>query len=113
MGGVAAAPARTVPVENDRDRRRREAAARDALAAKLRPIKAAIADLERRIAELETEKKQIEPKLVDPSLYADFARSRPLLQRYDEIREKLDELYARWEHQHQALASHAGGEVGD
>jgi ATP-binding cassette subfamily F protein 3 len=114
MGGARTAPApRAMPAESDKDRRRREAAARDAVAAKVRPIKAAIADLERRIGELEKEKKTIEPKLVDPTFYADFGRSRPLLLRYDEIREKLEELYARWEHQQAALALHQGGEVGD
>ncbi|HKA91939.1 MAG TPA: ABC-F family ATP-binding cassette domain-containing protein, partial [Haliangiales bacterium] len=116
MGGAKAEPPpidRPAPVESDRDRRRREAVAREAVAAKVRPIKAAIADLERRIADLEAEKKQIEPKLADPAFYADFGKSRPLLLRYDEIREKLDELYARWEHQHEALTLNQGGEVGD
>ncbi len=114
MGGARAVPPeRAAPAESERDRRRREAAAREAVAARVRPIKVAIADLERRIGELEAEKKQIEPRLVDPGFYSDFGKSRPLLLRYDEIREKLEELYARWEHQHEALALHEGREVGD
>jgi ATP-binding cassette, subfamily F, member 3 len=104
MGGKATTASRpAVPIESERDRRRREAAEREGYLARVRPIKSAIADLERRIGELEVERKDIEPKLADPDLYADFARSRPLLSRYDEIKDKLEELYARWEHQQEAL----------
>jgi ATP-binding cassette subfamily F protein 3 len=104
MGGVAAAtPAAPAAQENDRARRQREAKERDALAAKTRPIKQEIATLEQRIADLEHEKRQIEPQLADPTLYNDYARARPLLSRFDEIKDKLEELYARWEHQQELL----------
>jgi ATP-binding cassette subfamily F protein 3 len=105
MGGVSAsASAASTPApENDRTRRQREARERDALAAKVRPIKQEIATLEQRIAGLEEEKKQIEPQLADPALYNDYARARPLLTRFDEIKDKLEELYARWEHQQELL----------
>ncbi len=106
MGGVssAPAPAAAAAAENARDRRQREAREREILAAKTRTVRAEIAKLEQRIAALETEKKDLEPQLADPTVYQDFARARPLLARFDEVRAKLDELYARWEHQQEELA---------
>jgi len=104
-GAPAATPQTAKAQESDRDRRRREAAEREARAATLRPIKQEIEKLEARIAELEDEKRLIEPQLADPALYNDFARSGPLMSRFAELQKKLDELYGRWEQQQERLAA--------
>ena len=70
----------------------------------LGPFKRAIAELEQRIAQLEQEKKAAEAQLADPALFADPARSTPLVTAYREASQKLDELYARWEHKNEELA---------
>jgi ATP-binding cassette subfamily F protein 3 len=96
--GGAADPARSERTdESDRERRRREAREREVLAAATRPLKNEIERLEARIAALESEKADLEPRLADPALYADFQRARPLTLRFDEIRTELEALYARWE----------------
>ena len=99
--------------ESDKDRRRREAKEREARAAVLRPLKQQIATLEARIAELEGEKAIVEPQLADPALYNDFARSRPLMTRFQEIQSKLEELYGRWEHAQEELSKLDSGPPAD
>jgi ATP-binding cassette subfamily F protein 3 len=64
-----------------------------------------IAELEARIAQLEEEKKSAEAQLADPALFADPARSTPLITAYRDAAKKLDELYARWEHKQEELAA--------
>jgi ATP-binding cassette subfamily F protein 3 len=113
MGGVSASAAPVAApaaAESARDRRQREAKEREALASRTKGVRAEIAKLEERIAALEAEKKELEPQLVDPAIYQDFAKARPLLGRFDEIRAKLEELYGRWEHQQEALAEAEKGQ---
>ena len=71
----------------------------------LGPIKRAVAELEQRIAQLEQEKKRVEAQLADPALFADPARSKPLVTAYRDASHKLDELYARWEHRSEELVA--------
>ena len=71
----------------------------------LGPTRRAIAELEARIAELETSKKAAEAQLADAALFADPARSTPIVKAYQEASTKLDELYARWEHKQEELQS--------
>ncbi|HZR10188.1 MAG TPA: ABC-F family ATP-binding cassette domain-containing protein [Myxococcales bacterium] len=85
--------------------RRERALQREEREKALGPIKRAIAELEQRIAGLEQEKKAAESSLADPALFADPARSTPLVAAYREASRKLDELYARWEHKVEELAS--------
>jgi ATP-binding cassette subfamily F protein 3 len=92
-------------VGSEKERRQREAREREARNQRLRPIKNEIAQLEKRIGELEAEQKEIEPKLADPAFYGDFAKSGPMLAKYQQNREKLEELYARWEHQQERLST--------
>ncbi len=83
--------------ESAKDRRRREAQERREQAARLKPLRQEIASLERRIGELERQKREIEPTLVAPDFYNDFARSEPVLARYREVQAELEALYTRWE----------------
>ncbi len=113
MGGVGAArPEATKETKGERaaDRRAREARERETRNARTRPIRAAIADAEKKIAALEAERAELEPKLADPAVYADFARARPMLSRFDEIKEELEKLYARWEQAQAELEALGGNE---
>jgi ATP-binding cassette subfamily F protein 3 len=70
----------------------------------VKPLAAAIARLEQRIAVLEAEQKRIEPQLADPAIYQDFARAQPLLDGFRSNKEELERLYADWEAQQEQLA---------
>lgn len=56
-----------------------------------------IAQLEERIAALETEQKLRSTELADPAVYDDATRRTTLLAAYQDAAEKLEELTARWE----------------
>jgi len=83
--------------------RRERAQLREQREKALGPIKKQIAQLEARIAALEEEKKKAEAQLADPAVFADAARSTPLVTAYREASQKLEELYGRWEHQQEEL----------
>jgi ATP-binding cassette subfamily F protein 3 len=83
--------------------RRERALLREQREKALGPIKKQVAQLEQRIALLEEEKKRAEAQLADPAVFADAARSTPLVTQYREASQKLEELYARWEHQQEEL----------
>jgi ATP-binding cassette subfamily F protein 3 len=85
--------------------RRERALERERREKALGPLKRAIAELEERIAQLETQRKEAEAQLADPALFADPARSTPLVNAYRDAGKKLEELYARWEHKQEELAS--------
>jgi ATP-binding cassette subfamily F protein 3 len=92
-----------IPDESDRDRRRREAREREAVAARLRPLRKENEAIEREIAALEIEKHAIEPQMAEPSFYDDFQRSRPVLERFQAIESRLAQLYARWAEVQEAI----------
>jgi len=85
--------------------RRERAVERERRERALGPLKRAIAELEARIARLESQRKEAEAQLADPALFADPARSTPLVTAYRDAGKKLEELYARWEHQQEQLAA--------
>jgi ATP-binding cassette subfamily F protein 3 len=85
--------------------RRERAILREQREKSLGPIKKQVADLEKRIAVLEAEKKQAETQLADPAVFADSGRSTPLVTQYRDASQKLEELYARWEHQQEQLTA--------
>jgi ATP-binding cassette subfamily F protein 3 len=89
----------------ERDRRRLEAEARNARYAREKPVRDEIARLEERIARLEEEEKAASRALADPALYQDFARAKPFMDAHRQARAKLEELYARWEHQQELLSA--------
>ena len=63
----------------------------------LKPLEKQVAQLEERIAELETAQSARSVELSDPEVYADEARRRKLLSEFQSAQEKLEELTARWE----------------
>jgi len=83
--------------ESARERRRAEAIARNARAARQRPLREAIARLEARIAELEQAKGAAERALSDPGLYQDFEQARPHVLSLSAAKEELSRLYPEWE----------------
>jgi ATP-binding cassette subfamily F protein 3 len=105
-GGVPAPKANVArQAESERDRKRREAEERNARGAKTRPVKAEIATIEARIAALEAEQAAALPRLSEPGFYDDFARAGPILAAFEKNKAELESLYARWEEQHELLAS--------
>jgi ATP-binding cassette subfamily F protein 3 len=106
MAAAETAAASPAPVGGQGVQARRERACqREQREKVLGPIKRAIAELEQRIAQLEQEKKAVEAQLADPALFADPARSTPLVTAYRDASRKLEELYARWEHRSEELAA--------
>jgi ATP-binding cassette subfamily F protein 3 len=81
----------------DKDRKRKEAEARNARSAKLKPLEKKVADLEERIAVLETEQKTRSAELSDPAVYDDAPRRNKLLSDFQAAADKLEELNPRWE----------------
>ena len=98
----------TAGAVSEKERRRKDAEERAKKSARAKPIKDAIAKLEQRIAVIEAEQKQTERALADPDLYNDYARARPFMDSHRDNKEKLEELYARWEHQQELLAALPG-----
>ena len=83
--------------EDDKERKRREAEARNAKSSKLKPLEKKVADLEERIAVSEAEQKTRSAELSDPSVYDDAPRRNKLLSDFQATSDKLDELNPRWE----------------
>ena len=81
----------------EKDRKRVEAEARQALSARTAPLKKELAQLEARIAAVEAEQAQRDAQLLDPAFYADFARARPVMDAHRDAKAELERLYARWE----------------
>ena len=94
----------------EKQRRRAEAEARQALSQKKGPLKKEIATLEARIAELESAQKEREAQLVDPAFAANFAASRPVLEAHRVDATELERLYARWEAASTSLAALTEGQ---
>jgi ATP-binding cassette subfamily F protein 3 len=83
--------------DDDKQRKRREAEARQKRTAKLGPLEKLVAQLEERISVLEAEQKTRSAELSDPSVYDDASRRNKLLSDYQTGADKLEELTARWE----------------
>jgi ATP-binding cassette subfamily F protein 3 len=82
---------------DDKQRKRREAEARQKRSTRLGPLEKLVAQLEDRIATLEAEQKVRSAELSDPGVYDDAQRRNKLLNDYQGAADKLDELTARWE----------------
>ncbi|HXN55773.1 MAG TPA: ABC-F family ATP-binding cassette domain-containing protein [Myxococcales bacterium] len=104
-GNGAASDAGTRAAGPGKESRRERAADREKRQRLLGPLRKEIAQLEERIAALEAEKKGAEAQLSDPALFADAARSSPLVKAYREAEKKLEELYGRWERKQEELAA--------
>ncbi len=83
--------------DDDKQRKRREAEARQKRTTKLGPLEKQVASFEERISILEAEQKARSAELSDPSVYDDAARRNKLLSDYQGAQDKLEELNPRWE----------------
>lgn len=88
---------------NKKVKRKERAEIRRKISEILQPIEKKLADLEECITVMEEREKEIENQLVDPEIFKDESASVPLLNEYNELREKLKELMIRWEYHHDQL----------
>jgi len=86
-------------------KRKEKAERRQFISATLNPVRDALHQLEERIDDLERRKKELEENLSSHHLFKDKEKSLPLLNEYDMVRKKLDELMRRWEYKHHELDS--------
>ena len=93
----------------EKERRRREAEARNARRAREKPLRDAITRLEARIGELEAAQRTAEAALGDPALYQDFARARPHVEALAAAKDELARLYPEWEARQLELEALAAG----
>jgi ATP-binding cassette subfamily F protein 3 len=94
--GRAALPEAARPA-SEKDRKRAEAAARQAKSQRTGPLKKEIAQLEGRIAELESLQKAREAQLADAAFVADYAKARPVMEAHKADAEALEAALSRWE----------------
>jgi ATP-binding cassette, subfamily F, member 3 len=92
--------------------RKEKAQRRHLVTSALKPIQDKLKELEERIDGLERRKTELEKILVDPEVFKDKNKGVPLINEYGEIRKKLEDFMARWEHQQGELES-AKKEVGE
>jgi ATP-binding cassette subfamily F protein 3 len=91
--------------EGRKAQKRQEAEKRRLMRSTLKPIQDKLTLLEQRITDLEQRKKDLEKQLSDPDIFTDKDKNIPLLNEYSEVREKIEELMARWEYGQDELAS--------
>ncbi len=96
-----------------KERRRLEAEARQRKSQVESPLRKEIMALEAKIAALENEQRSREALLVDPSLYNDFSRAKPILDAHRSAMAELEVLYATWEEQQARLAAVFSNGSGD
>jgi len=92
--------------------RKEKAQRRHLVTSALKPIQDRLKELEERIDGLERRKTELEKILVDPEVFKDKNKGVPLINEYGEIRKKLEDLMARWEH-HQGELESARKEMGE
>ncbi len=80
-----------------KDQRRMEAKAREAKAAKLKPLKTEFEKLESDIENLETEKAELTAKLTDPEFFKKGEEATIASQRFAEVEKTLGGNYSKWE----------------
>ncbi len=86
----------TVPSVAKEERRRRHEERKDQQRLEKKRQKE-LAEVEEEIGRMEETQGGLEQQMADPELYQDPDRWREISARYDEVREKVDGLYRRWE----------------
>ena len=100
-----AQPSPATSKENEREKRRQKAEQRNAINARLRPLRERRDQCEAEIARLEKEQAELEPQLADGALYDDFEAARALTARYEANKLALDEAMTRWADAEEALSA--------
>jgi ATP-binding cassette subfamily F protein 3 len=90
-------------LQGKKNRRKERAEKRRLIQETLKPVQDKLLRLEERVADLEKREKELGQLLADPGLFKDKSRSLPLLKEYGQVKEKLEELMLRWEHNQEKL----------
>jgi ATP-binding cassette subfamily F protein 3 len=89
--------------EDAQARKRRNAEIRKQRSKVIGPLEKKVADVERRIGELEEAQAERSGQLADPAVYDDATKRNELLSAFQKASAKLEELNTRWEHNLEAL----------
>jgi ATP-binding cassette subfamily F protein 3 len=81
---------------NRKEQRRLEAKAREAKAAKLKPLEEEFEDVEEKIGSIEQEKSELTNKLVDPEFFKKGEEAAEATKRFAEVESQLEGLYSKW-----------------
>ncbi|MEO0415235.1 MAG: ATP-binding cassette domain-containing protein, partial [Verrucomicrobiota bacterium] len=90
------AKANTSKEPNRKEQRRLEAQARQAKAAKLKPLNTELEAVEERISEIEQEKAELSAKLSDPEFFKDNPDAPATSKRFADAGAELEKSYTRW-----------------
>jgi len=88
---------------NRKQQKRQRAEERQRLHNALKPILDELEQLEVRIGELESRQKDLGRELANPAVFKNAEKSVPLINEYNEVKEKLGDLLLRWEKHHTQL----------
>jgi len=81
---------------NRKEQRRLEAKAREAKAAKLKPLEEEFESVEEKIGSIEQEKSELTNKLVDPEFFKKGEEAAEATKRFAEVESQLEGLYSKW-----------------
>ncbi len=81
---------------NRKEQRRLEAKAREAKAAKLKPLVEEFESVEEKIGSIEQEKSELTNKLVDPEFFKKGEEAAEATKRFAEVESQLEGLYSKW-----------------
>jgi ATP-binding cassette subfamily F protein 3 len=84
--------------QDRKKQKRQRAEKRQLIHDTLKPILAQLEQIEESIAKLELRQNDLEKKLVDPKVFEDTKKSVPLINEYNKVKKKLEELLQKWEH---------------
>ena len=84
--------------QNRKKQKRQRAEKRRLIHDALKPILDELGQIEERIVELELRQNDLEKRLTDPKVFEDTKKSVPLINEYNSVKEKLEELLQKWEH---------------
>jgi hypothetical protein len=89
--------------KNRKAQKRKRAEKRRLIHNTLKPLLDELEQLEARIAELELREKDLGKRLADPKIFKDTKKSVPLINEYNDVKEKLESSLLKWEHCHNQL----------
>ena len=92
-------------IKNRKAQKRERAERRKLVHDTLKPIVKELERMEDMIAGLEIRHKEVEKMLADPGIFKDTKRSVPLINEYNDIKKKLEELIRKWEQDQERLES--------
>ncbi|UCF82995.1 MAG: ATP-binding cassette domain-containing protein [Desulfobacteraceae bacterium] len=100
-------PVQEVPnrKQNRKKQKRQRAEKRRLIHDALKPILTELGQIEEQIVDLELRQNDLEKRLADPKVFEDSKKSVPLINEYNNVKGKLEELLQKWEHHQGQLES--------